>query len=64
MSQSNVGEISADARRLQQILWNLVHNAIKFSTNEGRVEIHTERTPDGLQITVVSSTRVRAVSPA
>ena len=50
--ESNVGEIRADSRRLQQILWNLVHNAIKFSTSEGRVEIHLQRTPEGLQIAV------------
>ncbi len=50
--ESNVGEIRADARRLQQILWNLVHNAIKFSTGEGRVDIHLQRTPEGLQIAV------------
>ena len=50
--ESNVGEIRADSRRLQQILWNLVHNAIKFSTSEGRVEIRLQRTPEGLQIAV------------
>jgi PAS domain S-box-containing protein len=50
--ETNVGEIRADARRLHQILWNLVHNAIKFSRNEGRVEIHVQRTPEGLQIAV------------
>ena len=32
VGRSNVGEILADSRRLQQVLWNLVHNAIKFST--------------------------------
>jgi PAS domain S-box-containing protein len=49
---SNTGEILADPHRLQQILWNLVHNAIKFSSTEGRVHIHLQRTPEGLQITV------------
>jgi len=50
--QSNAGEILADARRLQQILWNLVHNSIKFSVNDGRVEIHVQRSADHLQIVV------------
>ena len=50
--ESNVGEIVADSRRLQQVMWNLVHNAIKFSTNQGRVEIHVQRTREGLQIVV------------
>ncbi len=50
--ESNVGAIVADSRRLQQVMWNLVHNAIKFSMNQGRVEIHVEQTPEGLQIAV------------
>jgi PAS domain S-box-containing protein len=48
----NIGEIVADARRVQQILWNLVHNSIKFCTKGGRVEIHIHRQPDGLEIAV------------
>jgi signal transduction histidine kinase len=49
---SNVGEILADAQRLQQVIWNLVHNAIKFSTRDGRVEIRVHRTSQGLEILV------------
>src|SRR5207248_2293791 len=49
---SHAGEVLADARRLQQVLWNVVHNAIKFSINDGRVEIHVQRHADDLQITV------------
>jgi signal transduction histidine kinase len=49
---ANVGEILADSRRLQQILWNLVHNAIKFSVGDGRVEVHVHRVADHLQVVV------------
>ncbi len=60
--ESNVGDIEADSRRLQQVMWNLVHNAIKFSANQGRVEIRVHRTPEGLQIIVKDNGQ--GISPA
>jgi hypothetical protein len=50
--QSNVGSITGDGRRLQQVLWNLVHNAVKFSKSGGRVEIHVQGSDRGLELTV------------
>jgi signal transduction histidine kinase/DNA-binding response OmpR family regulator len=55
------GEISADAVRLQQVLWNLVHNAIKFSDEGGRVEIYVQRDGDSMQLVVKDDGR--GISP-
>jgi signal transduction histidine kinase len=51
------GEVMGDARRLQQVLWNLVHNAIKFTPAGGRVEIGIQRSNGELQIAVKDTGR-------
>jgi len=56
-----LGDISADAVRLQQVLWNLVHNAIKFSDDGGRVEIYVQRDGDVMQLVVKDTGR--GISP-
>ncbi len=40
---SNVGQISGDAGRLQQIVWNLLSNAIKFTPEAGQVTVKLKR---------------------
>jgi CheY-like chemotaxis protein len=47
-----IGQVSGDAARLQQIVWNLLSNAIKFTPANGRVNIWLERIGDQAQITV------------
>jgi PAS domain S-box-containing protein len=54
-------EILADFTRLQQVLWNLVHNAIKFSVENGRVEIRVVRDGDQIELTVKDNGR--GISP-
>jgi PAS domain S-box-containing protein len=49
------GQISGDPERLQQVVWNLLTNAIKFTPEGGLVEIRLERARAGVQL-VVSDT--------
>jgi PAS domain S-box-containing protein len=40
---SEVGQITGDPGRLQQVIWNLLSNAVKFTPAGGRVELRLER---------------------
>ena len=44
--------VRADPLRLQQILWNLLANAIKFSGRHGRVVVRVEREPERYVVSV------------
>jgi PAS domain S-box-containing protein len=53
--------MTGDPERLQQLFWNLISNAIKFTPNEGRVEVRLERVDPHLRITV--SDTGKGISP-
>lgn len=52
---SDVDSITCDTQRLQQMVWNLLTNAVKFTPDNGRIEVAYERVDNKVRI-VVSDT--------
>jgi PAS domain S-box-containing protein len=58
-----VRPIWADPDRLQQVVWNLVSNAIKFTSDGGKVDVRVEEGTSGKAVVAVSDTG-KGIDPA
>jgi PAS domain S-box-containing protein len=47
--------VAGDPNRLQQVFWNLLSNALKFTGRGGRVQVRLERVNSHLEITVADN---------
>ncbi len=47
--------VFGDPDRLQQVIWKLLHNAVKFTPEYGAIEVQLERTPTAVEIRIVDS---------
>ncbi len=53
--ESNITEVNADPERLQQVFWNLLINAIKFTPADGRITISSQILGNTVQVNIIDT---------
>ncbi len=49
---ANAGQVLGDATRVQQVIWNLLSNATKFTGQNGKIRVAVRRIDNSVEITV------------
>lgn len=53
--QDSLPRVIADPQCIEQVLMNLIHNAIKFTPSDGRVTLRARRSGPGVQVEVIDT---------
>jgi PAS domain S-box-containing protein len=52
---NDIGKVLGDGDRLQQVMWNLFSNAVKFTPTDGKVEVYLQQVGLDAQIQVIDT---------